>query len=170
MSKTVAQKESTRGFDFGQKTWSAHPRRKDREVWYLFLGNAHVICNVGEDGGLNEEALPAQAFPTTFQSCTFSDTALNKFQDLVVLLLINLKGEEREGVVSDSPGITKSLTMDVKHELQLEFVAPINYSPSTFQTTLYNSFVLTFPDRYLVLFTQYYWPAHFSLSFFSFQI
>lgn len=66
---------------------------------YLFLGDAHVVGHVGEDGGLDEEALPAQAFPATLQPGPLGDAALDQLQDLVVLLLIDLgegRGREKE--------------------------------------------------------------------------
>lgn len=60
-------------------------------VQYLLLGNPHVIRDVGEHCGLNEEPLPAQPFASTFQLGALGHTALDEFQDLVVLFLINLQ-------------------------------------------------------------------------------
>lgn len=60
-------------------------------IWYLLLGNPHVIGDVGEHRGLDEEPLPAQPFASTFQLGALSHTTLDEFQDLVVLFLINLQ-------------------------------------------------------------------------------
>lgn len=87
MSKTVTQREKCMDWVLATDI----TQRKRQKVQYLFLGNAHVISNIGEDSGFNEKSLPSQALPSTFQSCAFSDATLNKLQDLVVLFLINLK-------------------------------------------------------------------------------
>lgn len=58
---------------------------------YLLLGNPHVVSDIGENSGLNEEALPSQAFASTLQLGALGHTALDELQDLVVLFLINLQ-------------------------------------------------------------------------------
>lgn len=60
-------------------------------IWYLLLGNAHVIGHVGKHRGLDEKPLPAQALASALQLGALGHTALDELQDLVVLLLINLR-------------------------------------------------------------------------------
>lgn len=60
-------------------------------IWYLLLGDAHVIGHVGKHRGLDEKPLPAQPLAAALQLGALGHAALDKLQDLVVLLLINLR-------------------------------------------------------------------------------
>lgn len=69
------------------------PQERCGVIPHLLLGNPHVISDVGEHGGLNEEALPSQPFASALQLGALSHTALDKLQDFVVLFLIDLQGK-----------------------------------------------------------------------------
>ena len=60
---------------------------------HLFLGDAHVIGDVGEDGGLDVEALLAPGGPATLQRGPLPLPALHQFQDLIKLLTVDLEGQ-----------------------------------------------------------------------------
>lgn len=62
-----------------------------KSTWYLLLGNPHVVGDIGKHCGLDEKPLSAQPFASTLQFGSLGHTALDEFQDLVVLFLINLQ-------------------------------------------------------------------------------
>lgn len=60
--------------------------------FYLLFGDAHVILDPREDGGLNEEALVAHRRAPILQPGSLLLAALYQIHNLVKLLLVNLKG------------------------------------------------------------------------------
>lgn len=58
---------------------------------YLFFGDAHVVCDVWEDGGLDEKSLLTPCGPPTLQCGSFSLPALYQIHYLIELLLVNLQ-------------------------------------------------------------------------------
>lgn len=57
---------------------------------YLFPGNAHVVCHVRENCGLNEEPFQAQSFASTLQVGPFTDATLDELQHTGLLLPTDL--------------------------------------------------------------------------------
>ena len=57
---------------------------------YLLFCDAHVILDVGEDSGLDEESFQAQGFASTFQPGSLTDATSNKLQHTALLLLADL--------------------------------------------------------------------------------
>lgn len=57
---------------------------------HLLSSDAHVVRHVGENGGLDEEALRAQSFAPTLQLGSFTDAALDELQHAVLLLPADL--------------------------------------------------------------------------------
>lgn len=62
---------------------------------YLLSGDAHVVLDPREDGGLNEEALVAHSRAPILQPGPLLLAALDEVHDLVKLLLVDLEGSRR---------------------------------------------------------------------------
>lgn len=60
------------------------------DALYLLLGNAHVICHIGENRGLDEVAFVPPGASTTFQFSPLFLPTLNEVQDFIILVLVNL--------------------------------------------------------------------------------
>lgn len=67
-------------------------------IWSLYLlsGDAHVICHIWENGGLNEEAFHTQSFAATLQLGAFTDAALDKLQHAILLLTTDLHSQKTD--------------------------------------------------------------------------
>ena len=61
---------------------------------YLFLGNSHVIFDVGENSGLYEVSLVSMTTTTTFQLCTFFLSTFNQIQNFIKLFFIHLQSKK----------------------------------------------------------------------------
>ena len=57
----------------------------------LLLGDAHVVLDPGEDGGLDEQAGVVHGASSTLQQSPLLLTALDQLHDLVKLLSVNLR-------------------------------------------------------------------------------
>lgn len=57
---------------------------------YLFFGNAHLICDIREDGGLDEKSLLTPCRPSTLQTGSFILPTLYQLQYFIKLLLVYL--------------------------------------------------------------------------------
>ena len=62
---------------------------------YLFFGNSHVILNIREHCGLDEEALVAMLCASIHQICPFLVSTLYQRQYLSELLLVHLSHREQ---------------------------------------------------------------------------
>lgn len=78
---------------------------------YLLFGDAHVILDPREDGGLNEEALVAHRPAPILQPGTLLLAALYEIHNLVKLLLVNL--EESQRVETEVSGIILSIKIQL---------------------------------------------------------
>lgn len=63
---------------------------EENETIYLLLGNAHLICNIRENRGLDKVAFIPPWTSTTFQFGPFFLPTLNEIKYFFILLLINL--------------------------------------------------------------------------------
>ena len=63
----------------------------ERGVGYLLFGDAHVILNVGEDGGLDEEALCADTPPAALQFGALFLPGVDQREDPLELLVVDLR-------------------------------------------------------------------------------
>ena len=57
---------------------------------YLVCGDLHVVLDVGEHGGLNEEAFVSVARAATLKGGALFLAALDQREDFIELLLVNL--------------------------------------------------------------------------------
>lgn len=57
----------------------------------LILGNAHVICHVGEDRGADEVSLVAEFASTGHQASSFLLSSFDEFHNCIYLISIDLK-------------------------------------------------------------------------------
>lgn len=78
---------------------------------YLLFGDAHVILDPREDGGLNEEALVAHRRAPILQPGPLLLAALYEIHNLVKLLLVNL--EESQRVITEVSGIILSIKIQL---------------------------------------------------------
>lgn len=60
------------------------------ETIYLLFGNAHLICNIRENRGLDKVAFIPPWASTTLQFCSFFLPTFNKVKYFFILFLINL--------------------------------------------------------------------------------
>lgn len=60
---------------------------------YLFFGNAHVVCNIREDRGLDEVAFIPPRTSATLHFGPFFLPTLNEVKYFFILFLINLLGK-----------------------------------------------------------------------------
>lgn len=58
---------------------------------YLFFGDAHIICDIREDGGLDEKSLLTPGRPSTLQHGSLLLPALYQLHYLIKLLLVYLQ-------------------------------------------------------------------------------
>lgn len=79
--------------------------------FYLLFGDAHVILDPREDGGLNEEALVAHRHAPILQPGSLLFAALYEIHNLVKLLLVNL--EEAQRVITEVSGIILSIKIQL---------------------------------------------------------
>ena len=56
----------------------------------LLLGDAHVVLDTGEDGGLDEQARVVHGLSSALQQGPLLPAALDQLHDLVKLLSVNL--------------------------------------------------------------------------------
>ena len=71
----------------------------DQGSKYLFLGNSHVILDVGENSVLYEVSLVSMTTTTTFQLCTFFLSTFNQIQNFIKLFFIHLQSKNIEGTM-----------------------------------------------------------------------
>lgn len=58
---------------------------------YLFFGDTHIVCDIWEDGGLDEKSLLTPCGPSTFQCGSLSLPTLYQLHYLIKLLLVDLQ-------------------------------------------------------------------------------
>lgn len=68
----------------------AQKGREQKERIYLLFGNAHLVCNVREDRGLDEVAFVPPRAPTALQFGPFLLPTLNEVKYFFILFLIDL--------------------------------------------------------------------------------
>lgn len=102
----------------------------------LLLHNLHVGANVGEDGGLDEEALVAVTLTTDLDSGTLFLARLDVAHDAVVLELADLRTLESFGVKGVTDSVGGSALFESFEELVVNALLDKDASTSTAALTV----------------------------------